>query len=52
METCDGRGDQVNKKNASWELTSLTKSHEEIGVKWLYKANASGEVEDTTHDLL
>jgi len=34
-------------KNDTWELTTLPKGHEAIGVKWVYKTkkNASGEVE-------
>ncbi|KZV27848.1 hypothetical protein F511_36126 [Dorcoceras hygrometricum] len=34
-------------KNDTWELTSLPKNHQVIGVKWVYKAkkNANGEVE-------
>ncbi|KZV28520.1 hypothetical protein F511_15600 [Dorcoceras hygrometricum] len=34
-------------KNDTWELTSLPKNHQVIGVKWMYKAkkNANGEVE-------
>jgi len=34
-------------KNDTWELTTIPKGHEAIGVKWVYKTkkNASGEVE-------
>ena len=34
-------------KNATWELTTLSKGHKAIGVKWVYKEkrNAKGEFE-------
>ena len=38
---------QSIEKNKTWELVSLPKGHEVIGVKWVYKTkrNAKGEVE-------
>ena len=35
------------KKNNTWELSTLPKGYEAIGVKWVYKAkkNAQGDVE-------
>ena len=37
----------VIKKNNTWELSTLPKGHEAIGVKWVYKAkkNTQGDVE-------
>ena len=37
---------KVIKKNETWELTSLPRGLEPIGVKWLYKVkkNVQGEV--------
>ena len=34
-------------KNDTWELTTLSQSHKEIGVKWVYKikCTADGEVD-------
>ena len=34
-------------KNDTWELTTLSKGHKSIGLKWVYKTkrNAKGEIE-------
>ena len=38
---------KVIQKNDTWELTTLLKGHEPIGVKWVYKVkkNAEGKIE-------